>query len=154
MRETKATKTARFFRSLEKIGVSYEDADKLRLIERTLHRWAELECGDGNEYGSWMIERDEETDKPYFIHHAHVSGSDRVITTRITRTPTARPRKGRVKASGKDSSKLPRANLLPSDRPARLLPVSNSKRQVERWGNTGFSLYTRCSLLHLKEIKQ
>ena len=84
MRETKAMRTARFFQSLEKIGVSYEDADKLRLIERTLHRWAELECGNGNEHGSWMIERDEETGKPYFVHHVYGHGNwpDRVHRTR------------------------------------------------------------------------
>ena len=90
MRETRATRTARFFRSLEKIGVSYEDADKLRLIERTLHRWAELECGDGNECGSWMIERDEETNKPYFVRYDHQS-------SKRYQTPTADREAGALK---------------------------------------------------------
>jgi hypothetical protein len=94
MRETKATKTARYFRSLEKIGVSIEDADKLRLIERALHRWAELECGDGNEHGSWAIERDDETGKPYFVNHVYGHGQ---WPDRMTRTPTADREKGALK---------------------------------------------------------
>lgn len=89
-RETKATKTARYFRSLEMIGVSYEDADKLRLIERTLHRWAELECGDGH----GMIERDDETGKPYFVRHDSYTG-------KYYRTPTADREAGALKRLGK-----------------------------------------------------
>jgi hypothetical protein len=34
-------------RRLEQIGISYDDANKLRRISMTLHRWFELECGDG-----------------------------------------------------------------------------------------------------------
>jgi hypothetical protein len=44
---------------LEKLGFYIEEALALRRIERTLQRWSELECGDGNNYGSWAIERDE-----------------------------------------------------------------------------------------------
>lgn len=59
MRETKREKTYRFYQSLERLGIDVETADKLRRIEMTLSRWSELECGDGNEWGSWAIERDE-----------------------------------------------------------------------------------------------
>lgn len=34
-----------------------EDAESLRRISMTLHRWHELECGDGNDHGSWVIVR-------------------------------------------------------------------------------------------------
>ncbi len=37
----------------------------LARAERTLHRWAELECGDGNDHASWAIERDAATGKPF-----------------------------------------------------------------------------------------
>ena len=37
----------------------------LRRISMTLSRWGELECGDSDNYKSWSIERDKETDKPY-----------------------------------------------------------------------------------------
>lgn len=93
-RETKAMRTARFFRSLEMIGVSYDDADKLRLIERTLHRWAELECGDGNEHGSWSIERDEETDKPFHVHEVYGRNN---VPHRTYRTATADREAGALK---------------------------------------------------------
>ena len=43
--------------TLIKAGISYQDATALRRISMTLHRWHELECGDGNDYGSWAIAR-------------------------------------------------------------------------------------------------
>jgi len=70
---------------LEKAGISYEHANALRRISMTLSRWGELECGDGNEYGSWAIERDESTEVPYMVHHRymHGQGKDTVHRTRI-----------------------------------------------------------------------
>ena len=42
---------------LQAAGINYEDACALRRIAMTLHRWHELECGDGDEYASWCITR-------------------------------------------------------------------------------------------------
>ena len=39
------------------LGISYDDAHALRRISMTLHRWFELECGDSNDYASWVITR-------------------------------------------------------------------------------------------------
>ena len=50
------------FKALETEGVTYRDAQALRRISMTLHRWHEMECG--TEHGH--IERDEETGVPYF----------------------------------------------------------------------------------------
>lgn len=47
------------------IELDLEGAYKLRLAELRLHRWAELECGDGDNFKSWAIERDESTGKPF-----------------------------------------------------------------------------------------
>ncbi len=73
MRDTKAQKTARFYDGMARLGIGYDDANKLRRIEMTLHNWAEQECGDSASYTfgnvSWSIERDEETDKPYRVRH-------------------------------------------------------------------------------------
>ena len=33
------------------------DAESLRRISMTLHRWFEMECGDSNDFSSWMITR-------------------------------------------------------------------------------------------------
>lgn len=52
---------------LDRLGIAYEDACALRRIALTLRHWFELECGDGNDYCSWSIERDEITDKPYRV---------------------------------------------------------------------------------------
>lgn len=45
---------------LERLGVSYDDAQALRRIAMTLHRWFEIECNG-------EIDRDEVTGVPY--HH-------------------------------------------------------------------------------------
>ena len=47
--------------SLIRADISESDAYQLRRIAMTLHRWHELECGDG----SGCIERDEETGRTY-----------------------------------------------------------------------------------------
>ncbi len=67
-------------------GVSLEDAHALRRIAMTLHRWHELECGDGNSYGSWAIERDDNGDgPPFMVHHryGHGTAKDTVARARI-----------------------------------------------------------------------
>ncbi len=48
--------------ALMNAGVSSEDADALRRVSMTLHRWHERDCGDGN----GCIERDEATGKPFW----------------------------------------------------------------------------------------
>lgn len=52
---------------LERAGIAYDDRDKLRRIALTLHRWHELECGDGNGH----IERDEKTGIPRYHNDRH-----------------------------------------------------------------------------------
>ena len=47
------------------VPATQSDARALRRIERTLRRWAELECGDGNDRCSWSIERCEVTGRPF-----------------------------------------------------------------------------------------
>lgn len=53
------------------ISLSFDEVNTLRRAELTLQRWAELECGDGNDYASWSIERDEETGLPYMCRYPH-----------------------------------------------------------------------------------
>lgn len=47
---------------LNALGFDYVETSNLLRIEKTLHRWHELECG--TDAGS--IERDEATEKPYY----------------------------------------------------------------------------------------
>ena len=47
-------------------GISVADAEALRRISMTLHRWHERECGDAG----GCIERDELTERPYW-HDAY-----------------------------------------------------------------------------------
>ena len=63
--------------ALTDAGIEYEDALRLRRLAMTLHRWHELECGDGNDYASWAIEREEQTGKPYMVTHPHTGKSRR-----------------------------------------------------------------------------
>lgn len=53
--------------------ITLDDAAILRRAACTLTRWACLECGDGNNWASWAIERDEATDVPYFVTYRHDS---------------------------------------------------------------------------------
>ena len=48
-------------------GTARTDAESLRRISMTLHRWHELECGDGNEHCSWAIVRGRK-DRDGFTH--------------------------------------------------------------------------------------
>lgn len=59
------------FGCLQSLGFTYEESAQLRRIEMTLHRWAELECGDSNDFKSWCISRDEKTGKPVMEVHPH-----------------------------------------------------------------------------------
>ncbi len=84
MKITKAERTARFYSAMSSLGFTFDEANKLRLIEKTLSRWGELECGGGNEHASWAIERDETTNKPFMVTHYHnMMGSPRERRLRI-----------------------------------------------------------------------
>lgn len=58
-------------------SIPLADARTLRRAALTLHRWAELECGDGDDRASWAIERDEDTGIPYRCVYPHVGPSRR-----------------------------------------------------------------------------
>lgn len=60
-----------------RLGIPMDAAHTLRRAEMTLHRWAEQECGDGNDYASWSIERDDTTGKPYRAWHPHQGATTR-----------------------------------------------------------------------------
>lgn len=94
MTKQQAENRARLFERLANMGFSYEESEALVRIERTLQRWGELECGDGNEFGSWAIERDENAGKPYMVrhHYRHGSGADTV-----RRSPIPDREKGALK---------------------------------------------------------
>ena len=68
---TKNAELAAILANRTGVNVSLSDAETLRRAELTLCRWAELECGDGDNYKSWAIERDEKTDKPYMVTYPH-----------------------------------------------------------------------------------
>jgi hypothetical protein len=53
------------------------EANTLRRASLTLHRWAELECGDSNDYASWAIERDETSGLPYMVTYPHTGATRR-----------------------------------------------------------------------------
>jgi hypothetical protein len=59
--------TEEMLRRLERLGISRADAEALRRISMTLHRWHELECGTGEGQVTRSVERDgdEPDSKPY-----------------------------------------------------------------------------------------
>ena len=68
-------------RALESEGVTYQDAQALRRISMTLHRWHEMECGTDR----GAIERDEQTGIPYWYNAnaRYLSANDPRAYTRI-----------------------------------------------------------------------
>jgi hypothetical protein len=51
-------------RGIQMNGLPMNEANTLRRAQLTLHRWAELKCGDGRGH----IERDEQTGKPFYYN--------------------------------------------------------------------------------------
>lgn len=68
-------------------GITAVDAVELRRIAMTLHRWHELECGDGNAHGSWCIARGkkdkggafeyDDNGKPFMEYHSNAANGAR-----------------------------------------------------------------------------
>jgi hypothetical protein len=69
MNKREAMRQTKQMWALEELGFTRDEAESLRRISMTLRRWHELECGDGNDYVSWSIERDETTNKPFMVYH-------------------------------------------------------------------------------------
>lgn len=63
----------RMYEALQACGMTLADAEQLRRISMTLHRWHELECGDSNDHASWSITRGRKVDGVF--EHADESGS-------------------------------------------------------------------------------
>lgn len=95
MTRKEAERLTRQADTLRSLGFTQDEAEALRRISMTLHRWHELECGDSNEYGSWSIERDDDGNgKPFMVRH-HYRHSNKANDT--TRTPIADKEKGALK---------------------------------------------------------
>lgn len=82
MNRKQTERYGRLVLELSKYGFDLREIDTLIRAEKALTRWSTLECGDGNNYGSWAIERDETTGKPYMVHHHYLHGRGKDYTTR------------------------------------------------------------------------
>lgn len=101
--------------TLRALGFTRIEAEQLRRISMTLHRWAERECGD--EHG--CIERDEQTSKPYWLN-----------ATTMRRTPIADREGGAMR-------RLNGIIAARNDRALAEIPLANLQRE-QRAGRTGF----------------
>jgi hypothetical protein len=72
--------------ALLNLGFTRDEAEQLRRISMTLHRWHELECGDSNDYASWTIARGykkngefvyDDNGKPFEERHVHTENKAR-----------------------------------------------------------------------------
>ncbi len=78
MTRKESMRQTHLFDALRALGFTQAEAESLRRISMTLHRWHEMECGvDGG-----CIERDEETDRPFW--HNSFSGRLSPIADRET----------------------------------------------------------------------
>ena len=60
----------------ERLGITFDDVCNFRRDSMTLRRWFERECGDSNNFASWAVERDPETDIPYLVTYPY-NGKER-----------------------------------------------------------------------------
>jgi hypothetical protein len=93
---TSARERLEVLERLSRLGIMIDDGHALRRIAMTLHRWHELECGDG----SGCIERDETTGKPYWLN-----------SSTMRRWPIPDKEKGAHKRLAKIMAKYP--DLIP-----------------------------------------
>ena len=89
MTRKEAERLARQSAVLQSLGFTADEAEALRRISMTLHRWHELECGTDN----GCIERDETTGKPFWVS---AYGARWGMNSRC-RTPMADREKGAIK---------------------------------------------------------
>jgi hypothetical protein len=59
------------YRIAERLGIEFDDVYSFRRDSMTLRSWFERECGDSNNYASWAVERDPDTDIPYLVTHPY-----------------------------------------------------------------------------------
>jgi hypothetical protein len=104
MNKREAMQQQMMFDNLARLGIDRQDSEALRRISMTLRRWYELECGDGNEYGSWAIERNDETDEAFMVHHHYTHGKGKDYTTQ---TKIADKETGAKKRLAKIMAKYP-----------------------------------------------
>lgn len=132
MTKREAMRQAQQEATLLDLGFTRAEAEQLRRISMTLHRWHELECGDSNTYGSWAIERDDNGDgPPYMVHHhyRHGQGQDTTTRTRVAdREAGARKRLAAILEAR-------------NDRALAAIPLSELRRE-QRKGGTGFAPLT------------
>lgn len=64
------------YRTAERLGIKFDDVCSFRRDSMALRRWFERECGDSNNYASWAVERDPDTDIPYLVTYPH-NGKER-----------------------------------------------------------------------------
>lgn len=69
------------YRIAERLGIEFYDVCAFRRDSMTLRRWFERECGDSNNYASWSVERDPDTDIPYQVTHIYTHA--KAMRTRI-----------------------------------------------------------------------
>lgn len=98
MTRKEAERQTRQENTLLALGFSIADAESLRRISMTLHRWHELECGTDN----GAIERNEDTGKCYWLHYRTYGAGDRAF-----RSPIADRETGALKRLAKIMAKHP-----------------------------------------------
>ena len=83
MTKYEAEQRQRTYTQLINLGFSFDECEKMRRISLTLRRWFERECGDGNDWADWAIERDENGEgRPFMVTHYHPRNGAPATTTK------------------------------------------------------------------------
>lgn len=98
----------------------------------TLRRWFERECGDSNNFASWAIERDPETDLPYLVTYPY-NGKERK-----TRIPDRE--KGARKRIAARCESLGLKYYIQTDCRGLALYLSREKIDGQNYNSVGFGV--------------
>jgi hypothetical protein len=83
MTKYEAEQRQRTYTQLINLGFSFDECEKMRRISLTLRRWFELECGKGNDWADWAIERDENGEgRTFMVTHYHPRNGSQARTTK------------------------------------------------------------------------
>ena len=64
------------YRIAERLKITFDDVFLFRRDSMTLRAWFTRECGESDNYASWAVERDPETDIPYLVTYPY-NGKER-----------------------------------------------------------------------------
>ena len=121
------------YRISERLGIDFDAVCSFRRDSMILRRWFERECGDSNNYASWAVERDPDTDIPYRV--THIYSHAKAMRTRIPDRE-----KGARKRIAERCERLRLNYYIQTDCRGLALYLSREKIDDQNYNSVGFGV--------------